>query len=203
MYGKIIDSRANTMVADADADMPVLAGGKFVPAPMHYFTRFSGADGMHGGYLPGYPASHGCVRMPEQFTIAFFNAINVGTPVTVWKDADRALPGAIGSDISVDPGSVSRSAFRSETSSAIAALVVAIKVDPKNAAEGCQLQNKGDYRVCYALWPLFSRLLNVICAGRLRSTREINQVGQDVERFIAFRIYRRCFAVIIGVSATD
>src|SRR5439155_1008298 len=47
MYGKIVDSRGNTIVADADADMPVPAGGKFIPAPMHYFMRFAGADGMH------------------------------------------------------------------------------------------------------------------------------------------------------------
>jgi L,D-transpeptidase catalytic domain len=84
MYGKIVDSRGNTIVADADADMPIPSGGKFIPAPMHYFMRFAGADGMHAGYLPGYPASHGCVRMPEQYAIAFFNAVSEGTPVTVY-----------------------------------------------------------------------------------------------------------------------
>jgi lipoprotein-anchoring transpeptidase ErfK/SrfK len=84
MYGKIVDANGNTVVADADADMQVPRGGKFIPAPMHYFMRFTGADGMHAGYLPGYPASHGCVRMPEQFAIAFFNAVQVGTPVTVF-----------------------------------------------------------------------------------------------------------------------
>jgi lipoprotein-anchoring transpeptidase ErfK/SrfK len=83
LYGKIVDSRGNTVVADADADMAVPPGGKFIPAPMHYFMRFTGADGMHAGFLPGYPASHGCVRMPEQYAIAFFNAVSVGTPVTV------------------------------------------------------------------------------------------------------------------------
>ena len=84
MYGKIVDARGNTIVADADADMPVPRGGKFIPAPMHYFMRFTGADGMHAGYLPGYPASHGCVRMPQQYAIAFFNSVSVGTPVTVF-----------------------------------------------------------------------------------------------------------------------
>src|SRR5438876_7732785 len=84
MYGKIVDAHGNTIVTDADADMPVPRGGKFVPAPMNYFMRFNGADGMHAGYLPGYPASHGCVRMPEQYAIAFFNAVKVGTPVTVF-----------------------------------------------------------------------------------------------------------------------
>jgi len=84
MYGKIVDARGNTIVADADADMSVPPGGKFIPAPMHYFMRFNGADGMHAGYLPGYAASHGCVRMPEELAIAFFNSVSVGTPVTVF-----------------------------------------------------------------------------------------------------------------------
>src|SRR4030095_11960116 len=84
MYGKIVDASGSTVVADADADMSVPRGGKFIPAPMHYFTRINGGDGMHAGYLPGYPASHGCVRMPEQYAIAFFNAVQVGTPVTVF-----------------------------------------------------------------------------------------------------------------------
>ncbi len=84
MYGKIVDAQGNPIVADADADMPVPRGGKFIPAPMHYFMRFNGADGMHAGYLPGHPASHGCVRMPEQYAIAFFNSVSVGTPLTVF-----------------------------------------------------------------------------------------------------------------------
>jgi lipoprotein-anchoring transpeptidase ErfK/SrfK len=84
MYGKIVDARGNTIVADADADMRVPGGGKFIPAPMHYFMRFNGADGMHAGYLPGYPASHGCVRMPQEYAIAFFNSVSAGTPVTVF-----------------------------------------------------------------------------------------------------------------------
>ena len=84
MYGKIVDARGNTIVADADTDMRVPPGGKFIPAPMNYFMRFDEADGMHAGYLPGYPASHGCVRMPEQLAIAFFNSVSVGTQVTVF-----------------------------------------------------------------------------------------------------------------------
>ena len=79
--GRVTDRH---VVADADADMQVPRGCRFVPAPMHYFMRFHGADGMHAGYLPGYPASHGCVRMPEQYAIAFFNSVSVGTPVTVF-----------------------------------------------------------------------------------------------------------------------
>ena len=84
IYGKIVDAYGNSIVADADNDMKVPRGGKFIPAPMHYFIRFNGADGMHAGFLPGYPASHGCVRMPEHLAIAFFKTVEVGTPVTVF-----------------------------------------------------------------------------------------------------------------------
>lgn len=89
LYGKIVDRNGDTVVADADADMKVPRGRKFVPAPMHYFMRFHAADGMHAGYLPGYPASHGCVRMPEQNAIGFFNVVQIGTPVRVFGRTPR------------------------------------------------------------------------------------------------------------------
>ena len=44
---------------------------------------------MHAGQLPGYPASHGCVRMPEQNAIVFFNAVEAGTPVHVFGRTPR------------------------------------------------------------------------------------------------------------------
>jgi len=89
IYGKIVDRYGRTIVADADVDMKVPAGCKFVPAPMPYFMRFHESDGMHAGYLPGYPASHGCVRMPDQLAVAFYNAVEVGTPVTVFGRTPR------------------------------------------------------------------------------------------------------------------
>ena len=89
IYGKIVDASGRTVIADADVDMHVPRGCRFVPAPMPYFMRFHGSDGMHAGYLPGYPASHGCVRMPDQMAIAFYNAVEVGTPVTVFGRTPR------------------------------------------------------------------------------------------------------------------
>lgn len=89
LYGKIVDARGNTIVADADSDMPVPRGGRFVPAPMRYFMRFNGAEGMHAGVLPGYPASHGCVRLPQANAIAIFESVAIGTPVTVFGTTPR------------------------------------------------------------------------------------------------------------------
>ena len=31
---------------------------------------------MHAGYLPGYPASHGCIRMPEFMAENFFSSVS-------------------------------------------------------------------------------------------------------------------------------
>jgi L,D-transpeptidase-like protein len=89
IYGRIIDRRNRTIVADADVDMPTPAGTRFINAPMRYFMQFAPGIGMHAGYLPGYPASHGCVRMPEQNAIAFYNAVSVGTQVTVFGSIPR------------------------------------------------------------------------------------------------------------------
>ncbi|MFN2477298.1 MAG: L,D-transpeptidase [Chthoniobacterales bacterium] len=89
MYGQIVDATGATIVSDADSDMPVPRGARFAPAPMRYFMRFNGAIGMHAGYLPGYAASHGCVRLPEANAIALFNAVEVGTPVTVFGVTPR------------------------------------------------------------------------------------------------------------------
>jgi hypothetical protein len=53
-------------------------------APMPYMQRLTW-DGiaMHAGNLPGYPASHGCIRMPTKFAAKLFAATEMGTPVYV------------------------------------------------------------------------------------------------------------------------
>ncbi|MFT5409603.1 MAG: ankyrin repeat protein [Verrucomicrobiales bacterium] len=51
---------------------------------MPYFMRFScKAFGTHTGYVPNYPASHGCIRMPNSSARAFFNEAPRGTPVSI------------------------------------------------------------------------------------------------------------------------
>ncbi|PYI46319.1 MAG: hypothetical protein DMF11_09205 [Verrucomicrobia bacterium] len=51
---------------------------------MPYFMRLSCLDfGMHAGLVPNYPASHGCIRLPEDAARKFFSEIPVGTLVTV------------------------------------------------------------------------------------------------------------------------
>ena len=85
LYGVIRDDATGAIVND-DADTrkhKPKAGQTFENAPMPYFMRFNGGIGMHVGHLPGYAASHGCVRMPEDMAIKFFENAELGTPVIV------------------------------------------------------------------------------------------------------------------------
>ena len=92
LYGKIVDAGGRTVVLGADSGMAVPRGGRCVPAPMHHFLRFDGATGLHAGYLPGWPASHGCVRMPPAKAALFFNIAEVGTPVRVFGTPPNTTP---------------------------------------------------------------------------------------------------------------
>ena len=55
----------------------------FLGAPMPFFLEFTPGYGMHQGYLPGEPASHGCIRMPYWKARQFYLAARVGTLVVV------------------------------------------------------------------------------------------------------------------------
>jgi lipoprotein-anchoring transpeptidase ErfK/SrfK len=50
---------------------------------MPFFLRFVGGYGLHAGYVPDYPASHGCVRLPSVMAERFYHNSQVGTPVIV------------------------------------------------------------------------------------------------------------------------
>lgn len=51
---------------------------------MPYFMRLSCLDfGMHEGYVPGYPDSHGCIRLPPPAARSLFKSLPVGTVVRV------------------------------------------------------------------------------------------------------------------------
>jgi hypothetical protein len=54
------------------------------PARMPHFLRLSCGDfGLHAGELPGYPASHGCVRVPADNARQLFALLPVGTLVEI------------------------------------------------------------------------------------------------------------------------
>ena len=53
-------------------------------APMPYMQRITWSGvAMHAGVLPGYPASHGCIRMPMAFAMKMWNWTRMGARVIV------------------------------------------------------------------------------------------------------------------------
>ncbi len=88
LYGSFVGrSSGRTVRRNASSKMAAPAGTRFLGAPMKFFVRFEGATGTHAGNLPGYPASHGCVRMPAAQAEAFFHNVEIGTPVSVFGSA--------------------------------------------------------------------------------------------------------------------
>jgi hypothetical protein len=86
LYGDYVDDGGHVVVANVDVRKRAKPpGAHLLGAPMPYFVEFKPGFGLHAGYLPGYPASHGCVRMPYWRARQFYNAVEVGTPVTVKK----------------------------------------------------------------------------------------------------------------------
>lgn len=59
-------------------------------APMPFMQRLTW-DGiaLHAGQLPGYPASHGCVRLPHGFSRLLFEATAHGMTVVIASDASH------------------------------------------------------------------------------------------------------------------
>jgi hypothetical protein len=56
-------------------------------APMPNMNRLTWSGiALHAGKLPGYPASHGCVRLPFEFSQLLFSITHIGTPVIVAND---------------------------------------------------------------------------------------------------------------------
>ena len=82
-FGSVVDAYGRMVNSNATPSTHLPRGDHYRPASMPYFMEFSPAVGMHAGYLPGYPASHGCVRMPRDLAALFFQRVQIGTPVTV------------------------------------------------------------------------------------------------------------------------
>ena len=76
--GRVVRAGISTRIDSAPS------GTVYRGAPMRWFMRLTASGvGMHTGILPGYPASHGCVRMPEEIARLFYDRVKIGTPVTI------------------------------------------------------------------------------------------------------------------------
>jgi len=89
LYGSYVSTGGRTVSGDVKAGYdPQPEGSKFVGSLMKYFQRFERptgptAMGFHQGYVPTYPASHGCIRLPATMASWFYANVDKGTPVTI------------------------------------------------------------------------------------------------------------------------
>jgi lipoprotein-anchoring transpeptidase ErfK/SrfK len=85
LYGDFVDSSGRTVRAGVSARSDSAPSGThFAGASMKWFLRLTGEGvGMHIGILPGYPASHGCIRESVDGAKLFYDHAKVGTPVDV------------------------------------------------------------------------------------------------------------------------
>jgi lipoprotein-anchoring transpeptidase ErfK/SrfK len=86
LYGEYVDAAGVVIKKDVDVKKdPKPPGAIFKGAPMPYFMRVVGGVGMHQGFLPGVPDSHGCIRMPEFMAKIYFENVSKGTPVIITR----------------------------------------------------------------------------------------------------------------------
>jgi hypothetical protein len=84
IYGDYEDFAGNVIRQNIDNRKdPRPPGTRFEGAKMYYFMRVYRGVGMHQGYLPGYAASHGCIRLPGHMAEKFYHEVRVGTPVDI------------------------------------------------------------------------------------------------------------------------
>jgi lipoprotein-anchoring transpeptidase ErfK/SrfK len=90
LYGDYVDQNGEVVAQNVENGKdPKPRGAVFRGAPMPYFMRINGGIGMHAGYLPGNPASHGCIRLPKEMAARFFQNTSIGTSVTIRQEAPR------------------------------------------------------------------------------------------------------------------
>lgn len=85
IYGAFVDSRGRVVRDGVSLKVDSAPSGtRYVGAPMKWFCRltYSGV-GMHVGILPGYPASHGCIRLPAEIAPLIYHNVKIGTPVKI------------------------------------------------------------------------------------------------------------------------
>jgi len=85
LYGDFVDRSGRIVRAGVSARIDSAPSGThFAGAAMKWFLRLTeDGVGMHIGILPGYPASHGCIRESVDGAKLFYDHVKVGTPVDV------------------------------------------------------------------------------------------------------------------------
>jgi len=84
IYGDYVDANGRVVKANVDVRKSRQPRGThYVGASMPYYVEFRPGFGLHAGARPGYPASHGCVRLSYWKARQFYQASRIGTRVTI------------------------------------------------------------------------------------------------------------------------
>jgi lipoprotein-anchoring transpeptidase ErfK/SrfK len=63
---------------------PMHRSQKYDNAPMPFMQRIDDYGvALHAGHLPGYPASHGCIRLPAKFAQKLYGVTTIGSEVMI------------------------------------------------------------------------------------------------------------------------
>lgn len=85
LYGDFVDRRGRVVRSGISTKVDSApAGTRYVGSPMRWFCRLTnGGVGFHTGILPGYPASHGCIRLPADIAPIIYRNVKLGTRVRI------------------------------------------------------------------------------------------------------------------------
>jgi lipoprotein-anchoring transpeptidase ErfK/SrfK len=85
IYGDFVDRGGRVVRSGVSLKIDSAPSGTtYRGAPMKWFMRLTDQGvGMHVGILPGYPASHGCIRLPEEMARLIYSKVKIGTPVLI------------------------------------------------------------------------------------------------------------------------
>ncbi len=84
LYGDYVDNDGRIVKANVDVRKDSRPrGSHYVGASMPYFIEFLPGFGLHEGHRPGYPASHGCVRLSYWKARQFYYNTRIGTLVVI------------------------------------------------------------------------------------------------------------------------
>jgi len=85
IYGDFVDRSGRVVRSGISSQIDSAPSGThYQGASMKWFCRLTnGGVGFHIGILPGYPASHGCIRLPAEIAPLIYQKVKIGTPVVI------------------------------------------------------------------------------------------------------------------------
>lgn len=137
-------------------------------APMPFMQRLTWSGvALHSGRLPGYPASHGCVRLPERVAAALFARTKEGVHVVIAPT--RLAPVPIAHDALPKPAP--RGAAAEPASTQIASLAPVDTTAPEPQAPVAETYSDAPVRILLTRWSGRDRMRDV--------QRVLQELGYD------------------------